>query len=319
MIAAEWLRALRGKRSQAAFSRRLGYRSNIAARWESRRCFPTAHSALMAAGKSGLDVRACLRGFFRIDRPWIDALDPTAPEFVVALLGDLRGGVSILDIARASGFSRFSVARWLKGSAHPRLPEFFQLVEVLSLRMLDLVAAFVDPAKLPSIATAWRRRSAARGAAYERPWSHAVLRALELEKYRRNPAHDTRYLANRLGISAREVARSIDLLDRAGQIRRVGGLWQPTDQSAVDLRSEESRLRELKAFWLGVAKGRLEAGAPGTFGFNVFACSQADLVAVREMHLQYYQQAQALIARSEPSECVALFSTQLVRLDRDVG
>ena len=39
------------------------------------------------------------------------------------LLGDLRGGASIVDIARSSGFSRFSVARWLAGTAQPKLPE----------------------------------------------------------------------------------------------------------------------------------------------------------------------------------------------------
>lgn len=32
-IAAEWVRAVRGKRSQAAFSRHLGYRSSVVHRW----------------------------------------------------------------------------------------------------------------------------------------------------------------------------------------------------------------------------------------------------------------------------------------------
>ena len=48
-IAADWLRFMRGKRSQRAFSHRLGYRSNIAFRWESGVCFPTAAEAIRFA------------------------------------------------------------------------------------------------------------------------------------------------------------------------------------------------------------------------------------------------------------------------------
>jgi hypothetical protein len=35
-ISADWLRFMRGKRSQRSFSKRLGYRSNIAYRWETQ-------------------------------------------------------------------------------------------------------------------------------------------------------------------------------------------------------------------------------------------------------------------------------------------
>lgn len=315
-IASELLRAIRGKRSQLAFSRRLGYRSNIAARWEAGRCWPTAAGTLSALQRTGLDVRACLRAFFRIDRPWLTDLDPCTREGVAALLGDLRGNVSIVEVAHTAGFSRFSVARWLHGDAQPKLPEFLQLIEALSLRLLDFVGVFTDPSKLPSLNEAWARHNAARDAAFERPWSHAVLRALELEDYRQRSQHQSSYLAQRLGIPAREVDRCLAVLDRAGQIARRGALWSPTDEGAIDLRSDTERLRNLKAFWLDVARQRLQDGVDGVFGFNVFACSQADLVALRELYLAYFHQMRSRIGQSTPSECVALFSTQLVQLDR---
>lgn len=56
-LASDFLRALRGKRSQLAFSRRLGYRSNVVARWENHRCWPTAAGTLYAASRTGIDVR----------------------------------------------------------------------------------------------------------------------------------------------------------------------------------------------------------------------------------------------------------------------
>jgi DNA-binding transcriptional regulator YiaG len=81
-IAAEWVRELRGKRSQSAFSRRLGYRSNVVHRWEGRAAWPVS-------------------------------------------------------LAATSGFSRYSVARWLSGEAEPKLPELLQLIEASSRRALN--------------------------------------------------------------------------------------------------------------------------------------------------------------------------------------
>ena len=313
-LASDFIRALRGKRTQLAFSRRLGYRSNVVARWENHRCWPTAAGALQAASRTGVDVRGKLTEFFRVERPWLSTTKPTTPAGVVALLNDLRGNVPIVDLAREGNFSRFSVSRWLKGTSEPRLPEFLRLIETASLRVLDFVAAFVDPASMPSIASAWRQRCAARDAAFTRPWAHAVLRALELSSYQALPRHEAGFVAQRLGITAEEEAACLQVLANAGQIHKRQRKWWQRSGVAIDLRAETERLRELKAFWLDVAQQRLLAGADGSFGFNLFACSEADLVALREMYLAFFQEVQARIARSEPSECVALYSTQLFRL-----
>ena len=66
-IARDFLRALRGRRSQAAFSRRLGYRTNVAYTWESGRAFPTAATVLNAAVRSGVDVHAAV--FLEVNKP----------------------------------------------------------------------------------------------------------------------------------------------------------------------------------------------------------------------------------------------------------
>jgi transcriptional regulator with XRE-family HTH domain len=48
VLARQFLRAVRGRRSQVAFARRLGYASNVAAEWESGRREPSAADALSA-------------------------------------------------------------------------------------------------------------------------------------------------------------------------------------------------------------------------------------------------------------------------------
>ncbi|HVJ14418.1 MAG TPA: DUF4423 domain-containing protein [Polyangiaceae bacterium] len=314
-IAAEWLRFVRGKRSQRGFSKRLGYRSNIAYRWESGVCFPTAAETFVLAQRAGVSMKEALRGFYGAPPAWAKEVELGSREAVAALLRDLRGKTPIVELAKRSGHSRFSIARWLSGEAEPRLPEFLSLVEAATFRVLDFLSYFVSLEKLPSAAGAWRVLQAARKAAYDVPWSHAVLRALELTDYAALPRHRPGWIARRLGISRAEEERCLTTLEAALQIRRVDGRWVVDQTQTIDTRVEPARGRKLKAEWLKVALSRLEGGSQGTFGYNLMAISRRDLEKLRELHLAYFRGMQALAADSSPSECVVLFNTELFALD----
>ncbi|HCH63405.1 MAG TPA: hypothetical protein DFR83_11410, partial [Deltaproteobacteria bacterium] len=75
-VASEFLVALRGKRSQTAWSRRLGYRSNVAYAWESGRRWPTAAETFRACGRAHIDVEASLVRFYGTRPAWLDTVDP---------------------------------------------------------------------------------------------------------------------------------------------------------------------------------------------------------------------------------------------------
>src|SRR5262245_37335591 len=93
-LASEFLRALRGDRSQSAFARRLGYKSNIVSSWEAGRAFPTASKAFWAARRVGIDVESAIVSLHR-KPPGEGRLDPTTPEGVAQFLNDLRGRTSV--------------------------------------------------------------------------------------------------------------------------------------------------------------------------------------------------------------------------------
>ncbi len=316
-LACDWIRALRGRRSQRALSQRLGYRSNIAYRWESGRCFPTARVLLAAMRKLGHDVKGAIERFYGARPPWLDSVHPATRDGVALLLEDLRGRTSVVQLADKTGFSRHRVARWLSGTTEPKLPEWLALVEASSLRLLDFVAAFFDPASLPSVAKEWQRLQAVRHSAYERPESHVVLRALELADYARSKRHDDEFVARRIGLSARDVAECTRLLETAGQIRWQDDKWAPVEEGVVDTRRDELKARALKAHWLRLAADHVERGGEGIFGYNLFSISKRDFAKAKEIHLRYYRELQELVARSKPNEHVALFAAQLLRLDRD--
>ncbi|MDH5671783.1 MAG: DUF4423 domain-containing protein [Myxococcales bacterium] len=316
-ISAELLRKLRGSRSQEAFARRVGVRANAIYTWEAGRNFPSASRALTAASRAGVDVVAALERFYGRELSWLGEAEPTSAEGVARLLQDLRGKSSILDLSRRSGQSRFTISRWLKGQAEPRLPDLLCLIEAASLRLLDFLACFVDPRELPSIAEAYRSLEATRAAAYESPWSQAFLRALELSSYRALPGHEAGWLAEKLGLSAEEEIRCLSLLERSGQIVRLAtGHFTPAEVKAVDTRRDPEAARRLRLFWAKTANERLDQAAPehGVVAYNLFGVSLADLQRLEELQRAYFREMRAIIAESEPAETVVIATMQMVRL-----
>lgn len=315
-ITRELLRELRGKRSQLAFARRLGFRSNVAHAWESGRNYPTAAQTLRIAARTGIDVRDALRSFYRNAPPWLARTDPSSPRAVVRLLQDLRGRTPIVHVARASGLSRFALARAFSGEAEPRLPDFLRIVEATSLRVLDWIGAFVDPLRLPSIAEDWRKLEAARSAAYDEPWTLAVIRALELSAYARKARHTEGWIARRLGIPPEVEGRCIALLAQSGQIRFDGVRYRIVAGAALDTRRDPERAKSLRKWWSERALERFGEGEDRVFSYNVFGVSERDYQRLRELHRAYFQELRAIIATSEPVERVVLANVQLIGLDR---
>ncbi len=313
-IAREFLVVLRGKRSQVAWSRRLGYRSNVAYSWESGRRWPTAAETFRAIRRSGIDLEGGLVRFYGDRPPWMDELDPASPEAMARLIDDLRGQTSITDLARTAEISRYSVSRWLSASTQPRLPDFLRIVQAASLRMVDLLAAFADPKELPTVAPIWARLEGRRRGAALFPWTQAVLRALELEGYLALDKHSTDWIAGRLGIPTENAETCLTFLEETGQITWTGSHWRQ-EQLAVDTRRYPEVNRQLKGHWTTVAAQRIEAGAPGQFSYNVFSVSRADFERIRELHLAYFHGLRAIVADSTGSELVAVANVQLFELD----
>ena len=315
-LASDFLRALRGSRSQLAFSRRLRYRSNVAASWEGGRRFPTASVALVAARRTGHDVEGALVAFHRVRPRWLDdGVDPASPDGVARFLDHLRGDRTLVEVARRAGHSRFAVARWLAGRAEPRLPDLFALIDAMSGRCLDFVAAFVDPAALPSAGEAWRRLTVARAAFGADPRAVAVFLALELTAYQRG-RHDPGLLARATGLDADQVEVLLGALVEAGAVRREGSRYVPVSAAVFDTRGDPDASRRLRAFWAEEGVARLRAGDPGVYSYNVFTCSEAGWQRIEELERAHFRALRQAIAESGPAERVGMVSHHLVPLDR---
>jgi hypothetical protein len=314
-LGSELIRAWRGPRTLAAFSRRLGSRSSsLVQNWEAKRRWPTAARALWCAERAGVDVCEGLRKFYGRAPSWLGHLAPSTPQGVVALLSDWLGSTSIQAIAQRTSRSRFAVSRWLSGKAEPRLPDFLRLMEAGSLRLVDFVASLTNPEHVPSIAREWQSLQVARSLAYEAPWSHAVLRALELEQYQRLPEHEDQFIARALGIGASQVRQCLQLLLAAGQIEQKGGRFAVTSATQIDTRADAAANLRLKEWSAQVGIERLRAGVDGQFSFNLFSISEADLDRIRELQLGYFRELRRIVSSSTPNQRVVLVNLQLFDL-----
>jgi transcriptional regulator with XRE-family HTH domain len=310
LLAMELLRVLRGSRSQIAFSRRLGYRSNVAYTWESGRRFPAVDAFFHAVSRVGGDPAAALARFAPVK------IASATTHGLSRYLDGLRGTASVSEVARRMGRSRSAVARWLAGDASPRLPELLCLVDALTARVLDFLAVFADPAGMPSVAVAWARLQASREMARASPWATAVLLALELVDYRALPEHAPGWIARRIGISEAIESTCLDTLAAAGQIRRHQKKWAVVEATTLNVRAPgEGTPTSLRDFWAGVARERIAGGAPGVLGWNLGVASREDLARIEDVQRRAFREIRGIIAASAPGERLVLLSWGLVELD----
>ncbi|MEM9188212.1 MAG: DUF4423 domain-containing protein [Myxococcota bacterium] len=309
LVARQLLRAVRGKRSQVAFSRRLGYRGRPVADWEAGRRFPTAATLLRACGVAGIDVPAA---FSRFHPPSAASLGTADDAGIAAWLEELRSGTPFVTVARRSGFPRFSVSRWLSGQSRPRVPQFLALVEALTGRAADLVAELVDIASVPVLRKAYERRSSAKRLAFEEPWSAAILRVIETSAYASLPRHSPGWIGEVLGIDEATERRCLGKLLEAGMISPgVSGRFV-TVPSTVDTHATEQEMRQLKAHWARVGMEKVERLDPGDiFSFNVISASSEDMDRIRQLLRTTYREIRGIVAASTPVESVGLVQLQL--------
>jgi transcriptional regulator with XRE-family HTH domain len=314
-LASELVRAVRGRRSQVALSQRLGFSTNVLYAWESGRSYPTAAEFMRLAECCRIPARRALSRFYVKAPIWLTTMKavPSAAA-MAAFLRDQRGRTPIVDLAAATGISRFALSRWLKGTSEPRLPDFLHLLQQSTQRLGDWVALFTSPAGLPSISRHWLGQQAARRAAYELPWTQPVLRALELEDYRALSRHQPGWVARRLGISEEIEQQALETLALSGQISMKAGHWCLEDSSPVDLRVEPEAAARQREFWASVAAERVKM-AKGMFAYNICGVSERDLSRLKELQRDFLQQARTIIAQSSPVERVALIQVQLFSLD----
>jgi transcriptional regulator with XRE-family HTH domain len=299
-LAREFIRALRGKRSQAALSRRLGFTSNVLYRWEAGQREPTMDQCFRLAKAVGIDVRKAMVSFD-------GRLDAVLPRRVgdhrfVPNMFECLWTESIAELSRRTGLGASSLSRLLSGKATFKLPDFLHTIEASTGRILDWIAAFIDPARLPSAHADWERLQLAREAAQLAPYSEGVLALLETVPYRAHKVHPDGYIAERLGVPLQTELDTIALLVRLGWIRRRGenGPYEVQAAREVDTRVlPQSAYSRLKEFWADEARRSFGRGGAPRMSYVVFSTSEERMHRIGEILREAYFQVRVVLREPE--------------------
>lgn len=317
-LSAALIARVRGATSQERLSRRLGYASNVLYLWERGRRLPDIGTFLRMAELRRHPVREGLARFVRPGAPTLELAPAGRPVAVPVLLRWMAGEQSAVELARLTGFDRTTLGRWLSGKTAPRLPDFLAFLDKATLRLLEFVALFADPAELEATREAAEASKGRQQLAYELPWSHAVLHALELDAYRRLPRHRAALLAKHVGLSIPEVEHHLARLHAASVIEKQHGLWREARVLSLDTRSDFAKNRALKRHWAEVALERLNRHEPwhqSLFSYNVFPIARAELAQLRLLHMEYFQRVRQLVAGATGADHVVVMNVQLCVLD----
>jgi len=314
--ASDLLRALRGGRSQEAFRRLLGRRSNVAHTWENGHRYPSAIEFHRVAARVGVSPVEAWRTFLGGQAPpWLDDdFDATDKANLGRLLSLLHRAGSLTALCRGSGFTRNAAVRWLRGESAPRLPDLLRFVQATTFRLADFAACWVDPAKLPSLTRRWVRLETARNALAQDPSAQLVRLGVELwpETPHRPPVAP--WLSQQLGIPLPDVERCLELLVASGQVVPRDGGYAVTNVAPVEARA--SRVGpSLKARVSELATERVRDGdAEGLFSYAVFVVSDEDYEAARDILAEAYQRLRRLATASTRSERLVAANLQLFPL-----
>ncbi|MEO0605977.1 MAG: DUF4423 domain-containing protein [Myxococcota bacterium] len=310
------LRAFRGARSQEAFRRLLGRRSNVSHTWENGHRFPSTLEFHRVAARVGVSPVEAWRTFLGGQSPpWLDDdFDLTDKPNLGRLLGQLHRAGSLAALCRGSGFTRHAAVRWLRGESAPRLPDLLRYVHATTQRLADFAACWVDPEQLPSLTQRWLRLEAARTALAQDPSAQLVRLAVELwpETADRPPIGP--WLAEQLGLEVPDVERCLELLVDSGQLARRGAGYVVTHGAPVTARA--SRVGTgLKARVSELGTERVRAGDPeGLYSYAVFVVSDDDYEAARAILAEAYERLRRLAAESTRSERLVAANLQLFPL-----
>jgi transcriptional regulator with XRE-family HTH domain len=311
-IARQFLRALRHRRSQVAFSRRLGFSSNVAAQWESGRRIPRLLTAFAACEKSRIDVRAALAAFRPSTAHYLaEQSRPLGREPLAKWLEAQRGKETVSSIARRASLSRHQAARFFSGFCEPRLHEFFALIDATTGRLSDLIALLVDIERIPNLARYHAQVAASRRLAFDEPWSSAVLSAVECVSNLKCQAV-ANSIGRAFGLDLERVTECLRRLEQGGVIQRVRGKYRISAPLVVDTGAFPEGARQLRQHWATVAHQRLgNVETNDVFSYNIFSCSKADLMTIGRLQREHFQRIRAIIAKSS-AETVALLNMQLM-------
>ena len=308
--AQEMVRALRGKSTQAALSRRMGFKTNVFYRWESGQRQIRISELVRLLSVRHSQYRAALWTFSGQSRPVTGLEDDWDwPSWLKAL----RGEKSVDALAEELDLKASALRRIFRGDSDPALSRLLPIIQSLTGRIVDFIDIMVDASQISAIQPYWQVVDAQRRIARDHMNAEAIIAALEIEGYRNLREHSNEWIAGRLSLPVPEVEETLKALEQAGAIRRHENRYRVQSHRHVNTRHLPEVWSTLTQFWAERAMD-----LPPEFcrrGYLVFSANEEAIKAVNQIYVSAHYEAVKVIQEGlNPTRVVAI-STQAAFLD----
>lgn len=295
VIQKEILVALRGRRSQGALSRLLGYSFNQVYRWEAGLTDLHWDEFMHIADKCGRCPADVLARYLKLERP---ASDGSA--LIAAILGNRKSG----EVAEQLGISRYRVSRWLSGATKPSFLEVFQLARAYLPSHLELLRDLAHPRTLPSVEKLLEKCREQQELSFRYPWAGALRELLEIAARIGLPAEALQtWAAGRLGLAPEDLAESLASFRSHGFLRTTSVGTIVTDFTHMYLSKDFRGIALVRHYWAQRAADFLarltRQPERSLHGYLTFRASPATFRKVVSLYLTFYSDLWNLVQEAQ--------------------
>ena len=311
-VARELVKALRGRSTQGALSRRLGFKTNVVYRWE---------AGLRAATAD--DLLALIR--LRIDQSelklWSFALGSNGtrldtPPFEWAVwLKTLRGDQSVRDIAESLGISQQAVRRIFRGDSTPSLSRLLNLIQCLSNRIINFIELLTDSSLLKSLKGMRTLVEAQMAITFKHIHAESIIACLETRGYAELPNHSNEWIAKRLALPVEVVEETVEALVAGRGIKSRKGKYRTQDHRMANTQiRSKSDAKRLARHWTNVSMALAEERTRS--GYLVFSADQEAIDEIGRIMTEAMHQVIARVAKAKSVDRVSVLTVNMSQLDQ---
>ncbi len=302
------LKSMRGKHSQQAISKRLGYGFNQVYRWESGRIGMSWKDFALYCDVCKVDLKLALGHLLG---------EITNPQDHCQIFSRIIGRTPIANICKQTGISRQQLDRWRKRRASPSVEQIFHFLNESMGVTLDLAKILNRNKKIPTSITKLIDDTLLKNIAVESPISLLVGILFAMDEYQNLKKHKDGYIASKLGISIVDEHEMLSNLIKAGELAKKNGKFI---SQAPRIRTKTPSFTDHKTiikFWLQRAMNTLDAQKDfndqvSIMGYRVMGISNECYQRIVERYRQFQNEIGLMIREDQDAIDVAcVMSLQL--------
>jgi transcriptional regulator with XRE-family HTH domain len=288
----ELIAVLRRKRSRSALSKKMGFKFNQVARWESGKRAIDWVEFLSLAAICGTKIDLIIQDTFRYSSP---------PNDQVAFLAHLGLTNDFSQFSKTTRLSRFKISRWTSGKQNIKLAEMLQIIDFCTTELYSFLSRITSQESAPTIYNELVARAKEAQEYYSLPATSLILSALDLDAYKKLPKHDDLFLKQKTGLDIFEIRKILANLLQMNMVSlKDGRYYSSRHQISPSLKREGIRKILSFHFLRNLKISQSSEPAPkSTMGFQVFSINSASYPRIKERYIQFYNDVSKIVNESQ--------------------